>query len=258
MVAMKRSCMRYTTAAVLLLLVPALCLTGCRIAPPASGTADTENAGPAAAPDGTVQAENMPPAILSVQAAPQQIAPLETTEILCRAEDSDGSELYYSWSIEAGSISGKGEAVSWKAPAEEGHYSIGVTVTDGYGGASTDMVYVNVEAPIQISHSPSMVLMVQPAGEPPFQVFPGQDPVKVRQWSNTILRCNAEDPDGDELTIAWEATGGDIDPASETMDKVYYIAKERSLQTITVTVTDSSGRQTEAQIVFNVQCCGGH
>ena len=193
-----------------------------------------------------------------LRAPSSQVSPLSETEVRCTAEDSDGGELYYSWSIEAGSISGKGDTVIWKAPAQEGHYSIGVTVTDGSGGAATDMVYVTVAAAMDTSHAPTVVLMAQTAGNPPFEIFPGQDPIKVRQWSTTIFRCKAKDPDGDKLTIEWEATGGDIDLAEDTDEKIYYIAKERSLQTITVTVTDATGRQIEAIVNVNVQCCGGH
>ena len=236
-----------------LLIVSALFVSGCQFTPPGQETASSPPSTPV--PQETTQAENVPPVIISVEASPEQIAPLATAEVRCRAEDSDGSELFYSWSIQAGSISGSGEQVAWKAPAEEGHYSIGVTVTDRSGGAVTGTAYVSVAAGSGENHSPAVSMMVQPAGQPPFEFFPGQDPVKIRQWSTTIIRCKAQDPDGDDLTIEWDVTGGDLDGEGE---KVTYIAKERNLQTITATVTDSTGRQTQAQVVFNVQCCGGH
>ncbi len=245
---------RLLAAAIALPAITALCLAGCQLTPPEETASP---AAPAAAPAQTPQPENSMPVIRSVQAR-SQIAPLASTEVRCIAEDSDGGELYYSWSIEAGSISGKGDTVIWKAPAQEGHYSIGVTVTDGSGGAATDTVNVQVAAPEETGHAPVITLMVQPSGLPPYEVFPGQDPVKVRQWSTVIFRCKADDPDGDALAIEWTATGGDIDPADDTMEKVYYIAKQRSLQTVMVKVTDTTGRQTEAKITLNVQCCGGH
>ena len=65
-------------------------------------------------------------------------------EIKCTASDPDGDELFYEWSTDGGSISGKGATVTFTAP---GYSTVGtepltvtITVSDSNGGTTTDSI----------------------------------------------------------------------------------------------------------------------
>jgi len=69
-------------------------------------------------------------------------------EIKCTASDPDGGELFYEWSTDGGSISGKGATVTFTAP---GWSTVGtepltvtITVSDSNGGTTTDSIAFTV------------------------------------------------------------------------------------------------------------------
>ena len=53
--------------------------------------------------------------------------------IICKASDPNGDTLSYTWSSNAGTITGEGSLINWTAPSVEGIYSIQVSVDDGRG-----------------------------------------------------------------------------------------------------------------------------
>jgi len=69
-------------------------------------------------------------------------------EIKCAASDPDGDELFYEWSTDGGSISGKGATVTFTAPgwSTEGTEPLTVTITvsDSNGGTTTDSIAFTV------------------------------------------------------------------------------------------------------------------
>ncbi|TET51362.1 MAG: hypothetical protein E3J55_00090, partial [Dehalococcoidia bacterium] len=87
-----------------------------------------------------------PPTITSLQAEPERVFPSGSTQIVCTASADDETELSYEWSPSGGQIEGAGATVTWTAPAEEGWYNVGVTVTDSRGGEATEIVTVRVKA----------------------------------------------------------------------------------------------------------------
>ena len=72
----------------------------------------------------------------------------QSCKIKCSASDPDGDELFYEWSTDGGSISGKGATVTFTAPlwSTEGTEPLTVTVTvfDSNGGATTDSIAFTV------------------------------------------------------------------------------------------------------------------
>ncbi|MFW6150901.1 MAG: PKD domain-containing protein [Chloroflexota bacterium] len=90
---------------------------------------------------------NHEPRIIRVALVPTIVSPSGTADIECEAEDPDGDSLTYRWSATAGTLSGTGQAVSWKAPDQVGAYSIAVTVTDTAGHASTAERIIRVATP---------------------------------------------------------------------------------------------------------------
>jgi hypothetical protein len=161
---------------------------------------------------------NHQPAIAGLEAR-EKVVPNGTCEILCIASDRDGDALSYNWSASGGSISGAGAAANWTAPAELGSYNVTVTVTDGRGEEVTKQIAIEVRA----NTAPTISSLVADAA-----------------WttpSGTIqVTCTASDPDGDQLTYEWTATGGDI---SGTGTAVNWIAPEApGVYNITVVAKD--------------------
>ncbi len=165
---------------------------------------------------------NHQPAIVSLEADPEKVEPSRTCQIVCNATDSDDDELSYGWSADGGAISGEGAAVTWTAPGAVGSYNVTVIVSDSRGGTATDYVSITVRrnnAPTinNLSASPAWAL---PSG-------------------SLNLTCDASDPDGDELSYEWTASGGNI---SRTGPAVSWAApQELGVYNITVVVRDGHG-----------------
>ncbi len=225
------------------ILIMVLCLTSCvpyipqSEAPPAQDTPSSAT-------------EDHPPVIYNMQAQ-QEVAPSGSIQISCIASDVDGDELFYSWSTDTGHLKGKGETITWTAPATLGEYTISVTVNDGRGMETWDSVAITV-API-INRYPTVSLILTPKSEDPINVLSASQIITVKEWTVMEIECIATDPDGDKLDYKWSVTDGKIDGEGA---KASYIAKGRGDHIITVAVTDSTGRKTLGNIRLHVKCCG--
>jgi len=165
---------------------------------------------------------NHRPAITSLEAEPGGVIPSGSCQIACNASDRDGDELSYNWSASGGEINGEGATVTWTAPDSAGSYNVTVTVTDGRGGEVTDYVTITVRA----NKPPTINSLVADA-----------------DWTlpsgSLNVTCDASDPDGDELSYEWTASGGDI---SGTGPEVIWTAPEEvGIYHITVVVKDGYG-----------------
>ena len=165
---------------------------------------------------------NNEPIIASLEPEAEQVVPLDSIQVVCTASDSDGDELGYIWAASGGQISGGGTVVSWTAPASEGSYNITVKVIDGLGGEDIDSVAIAVRT----NDAPAIVGLTADAG-----------------WTtpsgNLQLTCTASDPDEDELSYDWSASGGDI---SGTGPAVSWTAPETTgTYNLTVVVKDTYG-----------------
>jgi len=160
-----------------------------------------------------------PPTIISLQAEQERVFPSGSTQIVCTASGDDESELTYEWSASGGQIERAGATVTWKAPADEGWYNVGVTVTDDRGGEATEIVTVRVKA-----------------NEPPVITGLTADPGWTLPAGSLQVICGAEDPDGHPLSYDWSASGGDI---SGTGSEATWTAPEGvGIYSITVVVAD--------------------
>jgi hypothetical protein len=135
---------------------------------------------------------NHRPAIAGLEAR-EKVVPNGKCEIVCIASDRDGDTLSYNWSASGGNISGTGAAVNWTAPESLGSYNVTVTVTDGRGEEATKQVIIEVRA----NRAPTISSLVADA-----------------DWTLPLgsiqVTCEATDPDDDELSYEWSATGGNI------------------------------------------------
>lgn len=168
---------------------------------------------------------NHRPIIISLKAELERVLPSGTCQIVCNATDPDGEELSYGWSADGGAITGEGATVTWTAPGSVGSYNVTVIVLDSRGGAVTDYVTVTVRR----NNAPTINSLIANA-------------VWTTPSGNLQVTCAASDPDGDELSYEWTATGGDI---SGTGAVVNWTAPQEVgiCNNVTVVVKDGHGRQ---------------
>ena len=102
-----------------------------------------------------------------------------------------------------------------------------------------------------------------PTDQPPVDEPPANQPPVIdsltSQWRQVKkamavpIECAARDPDGDDLSYAWSATGGSISGEGAA---VSWIAPDAyDTYTITVTVTDGEGGQDTESLEIGVACC---
>jgi len=176
---------------------------------------------------------NHRPAITSLEAEPERVIPSRSCQIICTASDHDGDELSYNWTASEGGIKGEGATVTWTAPNSAGSYNVTVTVTDGRGGEVTNQITITVRT----NKPPTITSLVADA-----------------DWTTPSdslqVTCTASDPDGDELSYEWTATGGDI---SGTGAVVNWTAPEDvGIYDITVVVTDGYGGENMGKLPISV------
>jgi len=176
---------------------------------------------------------NHRPAIVGLEAIPEKVSPLGACQIVCTASDADDDELSYNWSANGGELDGVGYNVTWTAPSSVGSYNVTVTVTDGQGGETTD--YVNIE--VRTNKAPIITTLVA-------------DTEWTLPSSSIHVTCTASDPDDDELSYEWIATGGDI---TGTGPEVVWTAPEIiGMYDITVVVKDGHGAENTRWVKLSV------
>ena len=176
---------------------------------------------------------NHPPTIISLEARPEKVTSGASCQIVCNATDPDGDQLSYEWSASGGQITGQGATVTWTAPQLIDSYDIVVRVTDGRGGEATHQITIEV----RVNRSPTITSLVADA-----------------DWTlpsgNINVTCNATDPDGDEPSYEWMASGGNI---TGTGTRVVWTAPEQvGAYNITVVVTDGYGGSDTATLPVTV------
>jgi hypothetical protein len=175
---------------------------------------------------------NHRPAITGLE-APERVLPSGSYQIVCNATDGDGDALTYYWSTSAGAISGEGAMVTWIAPNSVGSYNVTVTVTDRRGGEAMKQVSIEVRA----NTSPSINSLVADA-----------------EWtllSGTLqVMCTASDPDGDEISYEWAATGGDISGMGAVVN--WTAPEEVGIYHVTVVVKDRHGSSATRTLPISV------
>jgi hypothetical protein len=206
---------------------------------------------PSPAPTSTQSTENNPPVIETIEAQ-QPVSPLDSVQVRCIASDPDGDTLFYSWTPHSGSIDGQGDTITWTAPDTPGNYDISATVRDGRGAEVTDSLTIVVSTVINQPATISMI--VTPKSGPRISDSSSDEPIDVTRWSTSTIECLAIDPEGGDLQFAWSTTGGKIQGEGTT---IQYIATTTGNHSVTVVVTDSTGRETVGTVYFYIPCCKG-
>jgi hypothetical protein len=187
---------------------------------------------------------NQLPVIESITAE-KEVTTSAETEIVAKASDADGDALTYQWSADGGTITGEGSTIIWTAPATSGNYTIEVTVSDGKGGKVSESTAIDT---IDKPNYPPVISGLTIDGAPPMNEN------TARQWVTKTIHCNAEDPDGDQLSYLWRATGGKITGEGSTVG--WTSPGVNGEYTLTVVVSDGRDGKAEESITFKVLCCG--
>jgi len=235
------------------------CTLGLIIIAALSGCGGQADPPPAQVPPEPV---NNSPIIAGLQADAQVVQPLGKSNFICTASDPDGDALTYSWTASAGTIDGSDTAVTWTAPKDPGSYKITVVVSDGKGGAVTTDAVVTV--PEKPNNPPviSAIKFTRPGRMPvTVKTNPSEEETKktpelvIRKYETGEVGCLATDPDKDQLTYIWRASGGKIIGNGPNIQ--WLAAGDPGTYTISCEVSDSKGGTTSFTITISVHCCSG-
>jgi hypothetical protein len=130
------------------------------------------------------QAQNVPPLISMMKAAPDIVPVGGTSTITVVARDQDGDPLSYSYSTNLGEVIGTGDTVTFAAPDTPGDASVGVVVTDGRGGEARKDVVISVREDVQNSEPVIVLVVVTPSS------------VGAGSGIELLVWAQVEDPDG--------------------------------------------------------------
>lgn len=196
--------------------------------------------------------EPKPPVIKDIL-GPKEAAPSEDTAITCWAVDPDGRKLTYSWSVDSGTISGVGRSAVWKTPAQPGTYTISVKVVNDAGLEAAQSKSFTV-VPVPETHKTTDTTVYLKLSFPSSEVVKISAPLRVTAINE--IQCVIEGADTSGLTFKWNAPVGKLSGnklAEGKASRVGWIAPGTPGDyTISVIVTDSSGREARGEVTFNV------
>jgi hypothetical protein len=209
------------------------------------------------------EAVNTAPVITELMAADATVQPQGRTRVTCRADDAEGDNLTYKWTVSAGIIEGDGSAILWTAPDKGGPCSISVAVSDGKGGSVAKNVIIQV--PEKPNNSPLIktlrftrynhkAVFINPNGTEK-ELKDAQALLVVKKLDPVELSVLASDPDNDPLDYRWTSNpGGTIKGDGNTV--WWYAPSEAGDFKITIEVTDERGGSASYTITVTVKCCG--
>ncbi len=223
------------------------------------GVERQEGGAPARETVTVVVKDNHYPTIDGMGADRDWVRPGEECAVRCQASDIDGDVLTYTWSADAGTISGEGGDVTWTAPDVEGDFTIRVVVTDGYGGeySAHTVVKTAVNQPLVVKD-----LVVTALDEPAYLNF-YDERIKVLKGKSYLIRCDVNEP---LRIVSYEwSDGGPVCVFPVGSERfVFELAPnvirwtaplERGDFTITVVARDAEGHYAEKSMVVNVETC---
>lgn len=164
---------------------------------------------------------NREPVIYRLQADREWVELEGQTEIECLAFDPDNDEFAYQWATSGGTISGRSAVALWRAPDKPGEYTVTATVTDASGGEVAAQLVLEARA-----------------NQPPVIDDLTEERTVANRAESIVVRCLATDPDRDQLSYLWSATGGSFTGSGPA---VAWMAPEK-LGTYTIQAEVSDGR----------------
>ena len=236
--------------------IVAVCITTLLIC---SGCAAPKSPAPVAPPPESV---NNPPVILSLTADQQLVQPFGKVMLKCLASDTESDNLSYQWTASGGIVEGSADSASWTAPNNPGNYKLTVIVNDSKGGSATGDAYISV--PEKPNNSPviSAIKFTRPGRmaitvktNPTDEETKKTPELVIRKFETGDVACLATDPDNDQLTYVWKATGGKIVGNGPNIQ--WLAAGDPGTYKITCDVADGKGGAASFTITISVHCCSG-
>lgn len=179
---------------------------------------------------------NYPPRIKALTSNYATILINDSTEIYCTVVDNDADQILYNWESESGNIDDNGNKIIWKSPNQTGEYSINVGVNDGKGGQ--DSASINIKVVESFNENPQILNF-------------NADPRKIDLGAETVIRCNAQDADGDGLNYEWYAIEGSILGSGQTI--TWKAPFQSGNYFVSCKVTDGKGGKAQDSVSISVR-----
>ena len=205
---------------------------------------------------------NNPPMISSLTADQQLVQPFGKVMLKCLASDTESDNLSYQWTASGGIVEGSTDSASWTAPGNPGSYKITAIVSDGKGGSATGDIFMTIpekpnNAPvisaIKFTRPGRMAITVKT--NPTDKEAKDTPELIIRKFETGDVVCIATDPDKDQLTYIWRATGGKIIGNGPNIQ--WLAAGDPGTYKITCDVADGHGGAATFTITISVHCCSG-
>jgi hypothetical protein len=198
---------------------------------------------------GTITVNSLPTIVSLVSV--NSTTPGTSVQLTCTAQDPDGDTLSYEWTADGGDISGSGTTVNWTAPQEVGAYNVTVVVKDGHGGEGARVKAIGVGLCAQptiesLTVAPNGNRYLKPDGVPgcDYEVY------QTKRYDIDCVACGMG-----EVAYAWSCHNGEISGEGQMVTWTAPSTPSSIKVTITVTVSDGTGKSVSEDIVFYVSYC---
>ncbi len=161
----------------------------------------------------------------------------DSVAIHVTASDPDNDNLTYSYTATGGTVEGTGADGRWTSTGlSAGSYTVNAKVDDGKGGSATCSTDVRVE----------------PKPNQPPTISCSTDRSPIQPGERTGITATASDPDNDQLTYSYSATGGQV---SGTGPKAEFDSTglQAGSYTVKCSVSDGKGGTADASTNVDVQ-----
>ncbi len=161
----------------------------------------------------------------------------DSVAIHVTASDPDNDNLTYSYTATGGTVEGTGADGRWTSNGlSAGSYTVNAKVDDGRGGSATCSTDVRVE----------------PKPNQPPTISCSTDRSPIQPGERTGISSTASDPDNDQLTYSYSATGGTV---TGTGPKAEFDSTglQAGSYTVKCSVSDGKGGTADASTNVDVQ-----
>lgn len=197
--------------------------------------------------------EIQPPVIKDIL-GPQSAALSENTTFVCWAIDPDGRKMTFAWAVEQGRLFQNGtKDVIWTTPEKPGNYTISVKVTNDAGlEASFSKAFKIEDVPDSHKYTDATIyLKLSLSNNDIIKTWS-----KIRVNDTSEIQCSVENNDVADLNFKWNAPVGKLSGNNLAEGKAFRVGWSApgvpDKYTVSVTVTDQSGREARGEVTFDV------
>jgi outer membrane protein OmpA-like peptidoglycan-associated protein len=159
----------------------------------------------------------------------------DSATVRATASDPNNDQLTYAWTINGQHVASSGpELIFGSEGREPGNYTVTVTVSDGELTATC---------------SSTVTVQPKPNRQPTIECLTTS--MDVRSGGTVQLQVRTSDPDNDQTTVTWTATGGTVNGSGETAT-FDATGLRAGTFTVTATVDDGKGGRASCSMTINV------